>query len=35
MSNSAFVMETGKITLSGEAKSLLNNKHVKKAYLGF
>jgi len=35
MSNSAFVMETGKITLSGEAKSLLNDEHVKKAYLGF
>lgn len=35
MSKSAFVMETGKITLSGEAKSLLNDEHVKKAYLGF
>ncbi len=30
----AFVLETGKITLGGMARELLNNAHVKKAYLG-
>ena len=30
----AYVLETGKIALSGDAKSLLNNEEVKKAYLG-
>lgn len=30
----AYVLETGKITLSGNAKDLLNNPEVKKAYLG-
>ena len=31
---SAYVMETGGITLSGAGKDLLNNEAVKKAYLG-
>lgn len=30
----AYVMETGKITLEGDAKSLLKNEQVRKAYLG-
>lgn len=30
----AYVLETGKIKLSGEAKELLNNDDVRKAYLG-
>ena len=30
----AYVLETGKIALSGDAKTLLNNDEVKKAYLG-
>ncbi len=30
----AYVLETGKIKLSGDAKELLNNDEVKKAYLG-
>ncbi len=30
----AYVLETGKITLSGDAKDLINDKSVKKAYLG-
>lgn len=30
----AYVLETGKITLSGDAKDLLNNDQVRKAYLG-
>ncbi|MCG2791816.1 MAG: ABC transporter ATP-binding protein [Actinomycetia bacterium] len=30
----AYVLETGKIALEGNAKDLLNNEHVKKAYLG-
>jgi len=30
----AYVLETGKITLSGDAKDLLDNPEVKKAYLG-
>lgn len=34
ISNRAYVMETGNIVLEGEGKSLLNNEHVKKAYLG-
>lgn len=29
-----YVLETGRITLSGDGKSLLNNEDVKKAYLG-
>ena len=34
ISNRAYVLETGKITLQGEASDLLNNEEVKKAYLG-
>lgn len=30
----AYVLETGKIVLSGDAKDLLNNEEIKKAYLG-
>ena len=30
----AYVMETGRITLEGPARDLMNNDHVKKAYLG-
>ena len=30
----AYVLETGKIALSGDAKNLMNNDTVKKAYLG-
>jgi branched-chain amino acid transport system ATP-binding protein len=32
--DSAYVMETGKIMLEGRGKELLNNDHVKKAFLG-
>ncbi|MBS6751560.1 MAG: ABC transporter ATP-binding protein [Firmicutes bacterium] len=34
VADSAYVMETGCITLSGAGKDLLNNEAVKKAYLG-
>ena len=34
VADSAYVMETGRITLSGAGKELLNNDAVKKAYLG-
>ena len=34
LADSAYVMETGCITLSGAGKDLLNNEAVKKAYLG-
>ena len=34
MANRAYVLETGKISLSGDAKELMNNDEVKKAYLG-
>lgn len=30
----AYVLETGKIALSGDAKELMNNDQIKKAYLG-
>ena len=30
----AYVLETGRITLSGDAKDLMNDDSVKKAYLG-
>ena len=30
----AYVLETGKIVLSGDAKELMNNEAIKKAYLG-
>ena len=34
IANRAYVLETGKIVLSGNAKELMNNDSVKKAYLG-
>jgi branched-chain amino acid transport system ATP-binding protein len=34
VANRAYVLETGKIKLSGDAKELLKNDEVKKAYLG-
>lgn len=34
IANRAYVLETGKITLSGDAKDLINDESVKKAYLG-
>ena len=34
IANRAYVLETGKIVLSGDAKELMNNDRVKKAYLG-
>jgi branched-chain amino acid transport system ATP-binding protein len=29
-----YVLETGNVALQGEAKSLMDNDHVRKAYLG-
>ncbi len=34
IANRAYVLETGKIALEGNAKDLLNNDSIKKAYLG-
>ncbi|MCD6473104.1 ABC transporter ATP-binding protein [Candidatus Aerophobetes bacterium] len=34
ISNKGYVLENGKIVLEGKGKELLNNKHVRKAYLG-
>lgn len=34
ISDRAYVIETGKITLEGDAKELMNNPQIKKAYLG-
>ena len=34
ISDRAYVMETGKITLEGSASELLEDPEVKKAYLG-
>lgn len=34
IANKAYVLETGNIVLSGDAKELMNNDSVKKAYLG-
>ena len=34
IANRAYVIETGNITMSGDAKELLNNDDIKKAYLG-
>ena len=33
IANKAYVLETGNIVLSGDAKELMNNERVKKAYL--
>jgi len=35
ISNRGYVLETGRIVLSGSGKELLGNEHVKTAYLGF
>jgi branched-chain amino acid transport system ATP-binding protein len=34
MSETAYLMETGRITLSGSSKSLINNKYIREAYIG-
>jgi branched-chain amino acid transport system ATP-binding protein len=34
MADRAYVMETGRIALEGKADSLLENPHVRRAYLG-
>ncbi len=34
ISDRAYVLETGKIALSGDAKELMDNEEIKKAYLG-
>jgi branched-chain amino acid transport system ATP-binding protein len=34
LAHRAYVIETGRIALQGDAKDLLDNEHVKKAYLG-
>jgi branched-chain amino acid transport system ATP-binding protein len=34
ISNRTYVLETGRIALSGESKKLLNDENIKKAYLG-
>lgn len=34
ISDRAYVLETGKIVLNGDAKELMNNEEIKKAYLG-
>ncbi len=34
IANRAYVLETGKIVLSGDAKEMMDNEQVKKAYLG-
>jgi branched-chain amino acid transport system ATP-binding protein len=34
LASRGYVMENGKITLQGGAQELLNNEHLKKAYLG-
>jgi branched-chain amino acid transport system ATP-binding protein len=34
LADRAYVMETGLITLTGEARTLLTDERVKKAYLG-
>ncbi|MGH1538911.1 MAG: ABC transporter ATP-binding protein [Arenicella sp.] len=34
LANQGYVLETGAVTLQGETKGLVNNDHVRKAYLG-
>jgi len=34
LADRGYVLETGKITIEGESKDLMDNEHVKKAYLG-
>ena len=34
LASKGYVLETGRVTLAGDAKALQNDEHVKKAYLG-
>ncbi|MFR7474073.1 MAG: ABC transporter ATP-binding protein, partial [Christensenellales bacterium] len=34
IANRAYVLETGQVVMSGDAKELSNNEQVRKAYLG-
>jgi len=34
LASKAYVLEIGRVALEGKAQDLLNNEHVKKAYLG-
>jgi branched-chain amino acid transport system ATP-binding protein len=34
MADRAYVMETGRIVLSGRARDLMNDENVRRAYLG-
>jgi branched-chain amino acid transport system ATP-binding protein len=34
LANRGYLLETGKMVLQGPASELMNNQHVKKAYLG-
>ena len=34
IANKAYVLETGRITLSGDAKELAESEEIRKAYLG-
>lgn len=34
VTNRAYILETGKIAMQGEAKALMNDEHVSKAYMG-
>ncbi len=34
MADRAYVLENGRVTLEGAGRELLNNEHMKKAYLG-
>jgi branched-chain amino acid transport system ATP-binding protein len=34
IANRGYVLETGRVVVQGEALELMNNEHVKKAYLG-
>jgi len=34
IANRAYVLETGRVVMSGDAKELMENDKVKKAYLG-
>jgi len=34
MSNRSYVLEVGRVTLSGDSREMMENDHVRKAYLG-
>ena len=34
MCDRAYILENGRITMTGTSKELLNNDHIKQAYLG-